>query len=46
MFVADVAEYRRRGIRHVTTFGAWIDADYQKRFGDLGFIGEYGDGLK
>jgi hypothetical protein len=46
VFRADVETYRKRGIRHVTTFAAWIDADYQKRFGDLGIIGEYGEGLR
>ena len=45
VFLADVETYRKRGIRHVTTFAVWIDADYRKRFGDLDFIGEYGAGL-
>ena len=45
VFLADVEMYRKRGIRHVTTFACWIDADYEKRFGDLGFIAEYGAGL-
>jgi hypothetical protein len=45
VFLADVATYRHRGIRHVTTFAAWIDTDYQYRIGDLKFIDEYGEGL-
>ena len=45
VFLADVETYRKRGIRHITTFAAWIDADYKKRFGDLDFIGENGAGL-
>jgi hypothetical protein len=45
VFLADVEAYRKRGIRHVTTFAAWIDADYQERFADLSFIQEYGQGL-
>jgi hypothetical protein len=45
VFLADVETYRKRGMRHVTTFAAWIDADYRQRFGDLDFIGEYGAGL-
>ena len=45
VFLADIETYRKRGIRHMTTFAAWIDADYQQRFGDLGFLGEYGEGL-
>lgn len=45
VFLADVETYRKRGVRHVTTFAAWIDAGYQDRFGDLTFIGQYGEGL-
>lgn len=45
VFLADVETYRKRGIRHITTFAAWIDAKYEERFGHLGFIGEYGVGL-
>lgn len=46
VFRQDVETYRSRGIRYVTTFAAWIDADYQKRYGDLRFVQEYGDGLR
>ena len=46
VFLADAQTYRRRGIRHITTFAAWLDADYQRRFGDLGFLSEYGEGLQ
>jgi hypothetical protein len=45
VFLADVKTYRQRGIRHITTFAAWVDAEYQKEYGDLGFISEYGQGL-
>ncbi len=45
VFLADVRAYRQRGIRHITTFAAWIDADYRDRFQDLTFIREYGEGL-
>ncbi|MBP7936727.1 MAG: DUF4838 domain-containing protein [Phycisphaerae bacterium] len=45
VFAADVAAYRKRGIRHVTTFAVWIDADYLRRFGNPNFIVEYGQGL-
>ena len=44
-FLADVETYRKRGVRHVTTFAAWIDAEYKQRFGNLDFITEYGQGL-
>jgi hypothetical protein len=45
VFCADAETYRKRGIRHITTFAVWIDAAYQERFGSLEFIGEYGKGL-
>src|SRR5262249_31304910 len=45
VFQADVEAYAARGIRHVTSFAAWVDADYAKRFGDPTFIDEYGTGL-
>jgi hypothetical protein len=45
VFLSDVETYRARGIGHVTTFAAWIDADYVKRHGELVFLGEYGAGL-
>ena len=45
VFLADLETYRKRGIRHVTSFAAWVDAAYHDRFGDLGFIDEYGAGL-
>jgi hypothetical protein len=34
VFRRDVEAYARRGIRHVTTFAAWMDGDYVKRFGN------------
>jgi hypothetical protein len=46
VFLADVAAYGSRRVRHITTFAAWVDADYERRFGDLGFIAEYGAGLE
>ncbi len=45
VFRADVEIYRGRGIRHITSFAVWIDAEYQRRFGQLDFIAEYGEGL-
>ena len=45
IFLADVAAYKARGIRHLTTFAAWVDADYMARFGEPTFIAEYGAGL-
>lgn len=46
VFLDDVETYRKRGIRHVTTFAAWIDADYEKRFGPLDVLNDYGAGLR
>lgn len=42
---ADADAYARRGIRHVTTFATWIDADYVNRFGEPP-LNEYVQGLK
>jgi hypothetical protein len=39
---SDIATYGSRGIRHITIFGVYIDADYRKRFGEPTFIDEYG----
>jgi len=44
VFVDDLRLYAERGVRHVTTFAAWIDGDYVKRFGDPP-IDKYGAGL-
>jgi hypothetical protein len=34
-----------RGIRHVTSFAVYVDADYRKRYGELELIQEYGEAL-
>ena len=44
VFRSDLETYARRGIRHVTSFGAWIDADYVHRFGEPP-LEQYGQGL-
>lgn len=44
-FLADLESYRKRGIRHVTTFATGVNPTYQKLHGDLSFIDEYGEGL-
>jgi hypothetical protein len=43
-FLDDLETYAQRGVRHVTTFAAWIDGDYVKRFGDPP-LDRYGAGL-
>jgi hypothetical protein len=43
---ADLATYANRGIRHVTSFAVYVDADYRRRHGEPGFVGEYGESLR
>lgn len=45
VFAADVACYRARGIRHITSFGVFLDADYVERYGEPECVVEYGAGL-
>jgi hypothetical protein len=45
VLLEDLDTYYSRGIRHITTFAVWIDADYLKRYGEPTFIAEYGAGL-
>lgn len=46
VFRADVQEYAQRGIRHVTSFACYLDADYVKLHGaPWAAITEYGRGL-
>jgi hypothetical protein len=43
---ADLAAYGQRGIRHVTSFATWLDADYVRLHGDPSEqINTYGAGL-
>ena len=46
VMVADAATYAGLGIRHVTTFAAWIDADYRRRFGEPEGVAGYGKALR
>lgn len=46
VFLADVRVYAERGIRHITSFACYIDADYVKRYGAPPAIAEYGAGLR
>lgn len=45
VFLADLDAYAARGIRNVTSFAVWIDADYTNQDAELLFIAEYGAGL-
>ena len=46
VFLADLDTYAGRGIRHVTTFACYIDADYLKRHGEPLALNDYGAGLR
>ncbi len=46
VFRADLKTYAARGIRHVTTFAVYIDADYLRLQGEPSAIREYGEGLR
>ncbi len=45
VFLDDVNTYAKRGIRDITCYAAWIDADYVNKFG-MPPIDAYGRGLK
>ena len=44
VFRDDLGTYARRGIRHVTSFAAWLDGDYARRWG-VAPVRAYGAGL-
>ena len=46
VFLADLETYAARGIRHITTFAVFVDADYLKLHGEPKALQEYGDGLR
>jgi hypothetical protein len=41
VFAADLKTHADRGIRRASSFGAWLDGDYAKGFGDPP-VAEYG----
>ncbi len=45
VFLQDIATYAARGIRHVTSFAVYMDADYVRQYGEPP-IDEYGEGLR
>jgi len=45
VFRDDLGTYARRGLRHVRTFAAWVDADYTRRWGTAP-VRAYGAGLR
>jgi hypothetical protein len=40
---SDLRAYAARGLRHVTTFAVYIDADYVRRFGEPAEVQRYGE---
>jgi hypothetical protein len=46
VFLADLEIYAARGVRHITSFAVFIDAEYVKMHGEPKAIQEYGDGLR
>ena len=42
VMAADLKTYARRGVRHLTSFGVFIDAEYLRLHGEPDFILEYG----
>jgi hypothetical protein len=44
VFLDDVNTYTRRGIKDITSYAAWVDADYIRKFG-MPPLKEYGEGL-
>jgi len=46
VFLRDLETYAALGIRHVTSFACYIDADYVRRYGKPAALTEYGAGLK
>ncbi|MCC6444198.1 MAG: DUF4838 domain-containing protein [Armatimonadetes bacterium] len=44
VYLGDLQCYASRGIRHITTFAAWLDGDYAARFGEPP-VEEYGQGM-
>ena len=46
VFLADLQAYAARGIRHVTSFACYIDAEYVLKYGQPKAIAEYGAGFR
>lgn len=46
VFMSDIDTYAKYGIRHVTSFGVYMDSAYFKMYPSVHFLNEYGQGLK
>ena len=45
VYLDDLKTYASYGIKHITTYACWADANYVKMYGDVSFIDKYGQGL-
>lgn len=46
VFLADLHTYRSLGIRHITSYAAFVGPEYLRLHHDVSFVQEYGEGLK
>jgi hypothetical protein len=46
VFLQDIDLYAKKGIRNITSFAVYIDAEYLQTYKDISFINEYGKSLK
>lgn len=45
VFESDINTFAKLGIRNITSFAVYMDADYFKKYPDKSYLKEYGDGL-
>jgi hypothetical protein len=45
VYLEDLKTYASYGIKHITTYACWADADYVAMYGDVSFLDSYGQGL-
>lgn len=46
VFQEDIDVYAKRGIKHITSFGVYIDDKFIENYPDLTFLNQYGKGLE
>jgi hypothetical protein len=45
VFLEDIDTYAKLGIRHITAYAMYTDAEYYEAYGDVSFVEDYGNGL-
>lgn len=45
IFLSDIDTYAKYGVKHISTFGVYLDSAYFNHFQDDSFLKEYGEGL-